>query len=102
MGRILTPKCANPLVYTSLNWCGRISDMNSPWAECIKKADESILKSLFQNCVADICEAEYLNMNQTQILCDTFEEMVDSCYILGKSLNLNWKFLWRGKTNCSN
>lgn len=100
IGRIINPKCANPLVYTTLDWCGRIRDVNGPWGECVKIIDQGTLKNIFENCVSDICALENMKTKQTEALCEIFEQIVDACYDLGRKEKFNWRFLWRDKTQC--
>lgn len=101
IGRIDTPKCENPLVYTKQESCGRIKDKNGPWGACLEKIEKNILKILFESCIFDLCGLEKEKEKQDIALCRIYEELSDSCLEISKILKLNWKIEWRELTKCS-
>lgn len=100
IGKILTPKCENPLVYTSSDWCGRVKDPNGPWSQCLEKFEKSLMRTLFETCVYDVCAFEKDPAAQNETLCQVYQEVTADCLEISSKLNLNWKFDWRTVSNC--
>lgn len=95
------PKCENPLIYTGSDWCGLIKDKNGPWAQCLEKFDQSLLRTLFETCVYDICAREKEPPAQNETLCEVYQEVNSNCLEMASKLKQDWRFNWRQVTNCS-
>ena len=55
MNKVGFARCQNPQNYSSINWCGKLRDEKSPWGPCINTIDKSVIKGVYDNCLAELC-----------------------------------------------
>ena len=63
--------------------------------------DKVSVKDLYDQCIINICGLEGNRAKQSDAYCSIFEEIIDACYEVGKTIKANWKFNWREAAKCS-